>query len=62
MIKWVIGVLLAVLVIVCLRVQYHYTNGYYRSNGTYVAGYWHNVPDGVKWNNLSTLGVSIRGK
>ena len=61
-IKWVFGVVLAIVIILCLRTQYHYTNGYDRKDGTHVAGYWHNVPDGMKWNNLSNYGVSIRGK
>ena len=62
MVRISLGVLLAVVVIGSLRVQYNYTNGYTRTDGTYVHGYWHNVSDGVKWNNLSNWGVSIRGK
>ena len=31
-------------------------NGYFRSNGTYVAPYQRSVPDGYRFNNYSTLG------
>ena len=54
-------VLVSLVALVTLRTQYHYTEGYTRTDGIYVAGYWHGVPDGQAWNNLSTWGVSIRG-
>lgn len=31
-------------------------NGYYRSNGTYVAPHWRSNPDGVRANNFSYPG------
>lgn len=33
-----------------------YVNGYYRSNGTYVAPYYRSDPDGNVGNNWSTYG------
>ena len=33
---------------------YHYTRGYYRSNGTYVQPHWQTNPDGNIYNNWST--------
>jgi len=34
----------------------HYVNGYYRSNGTYVAPHYQTNPDGNVYNNWSTQG------
>lgn len=33
-----------------------WVNGYYRSNGTYVQGYWRSSPDGNPYNNYSYPG------
>ena len=33
-----------------------YTNGYYRSNGTYVQGYYHSAPNGYRGDNYSSYG------
>lgn len=33
-----------------------YTNGYYRSNGTYVQGYYRSAPDAYRSNNYSSYG------
>jgi len=30
-----------------------HVNGYYKSNGTYVAPHYRTNPDGIKWNNFS---------
>jgi hypothetical protein len=31
----------------------YWVDGYYRSNGTYVNGYYRTSPDMYKWNNIS---------
>jgi len=36
--------------------SYHYTQGYFRSNGTYVHGYYATNPNGTKLDNYSTIG------
>jgi len=33
-----------------------YVNGYFRSDGTYVAPHYRSDPDGIFWNNYSSYG------
>ena len=63
--QWIIAAVMVVVLaagMVAIRMKHTYVNGYTRTNGTYVAGYWKSKPDGVTWNNLETWGVSIRGQ
>ena len=31
---------------------FEFVHGYMRQDGTYVAGYWRTIADGIEWNNL----------
>lgn len=49
--------ILALLMMLALPVMADdYVNGYTRSDGTYVEGYYRSSPDGQKWNNYSSEG------
>jgi len=55
--KHLVGIAMAATMLLPLTAQaQEYTNGYYRSNGTYVQGYYHTAPDGNPYNNYSSRG------
>lgn len=53
--KRVTGILVFIFVFLLStsQVDAGWVNGYYRSNGTYVSGYYKTDPDVYKWNNYS---------
>lgn len=51
---WVIAA--AVVALPSITSAQTYVNGYYRSNGTYVAPHYRSAPDGNPYNNWSTVG------
>jgi hypothetical protein len=48
--------LAALLFATAAQAQDQYVNGYYKSNGTYVQGYYRTAPDNTTLNNYSTQG------
>lgn len=47
---------IAVMAMLTSALADQWVDGYYRSNGTYVQGYWRSDPDNKYWNNWSSWG------